>query len=187
MTSVGNPYIWGTTSHFNHALKEYGIPEQVVYRLQVVVDNIELPEEDRELKMFDNVNGKKLLGRAKYFRGIEQPLFCFIDPVLIKSWVKVSEDGSKKLELYLSLKCGNVTVTLSGDNLTDSLFEFIERIFDNRCTNHGEVYNLREESKAIMDSNTQYGEHERFIELTFFEPSKAQTFVDYINNNYKFD
>ena len=143
-----------------------------------------MPEDDRKINIFD---GDKLIGSAKYFYGIEKPLFSFYDSPM-KSCVKTEKDGSKKLELQLYLECGLPNIFISDDDLPDSLYEFITRIFDNRCTNHGEVYKLREEARIVLDADDGWpGRSKKFIDMTFYEPSKAQAFVDYINNNYKFD
>jgi hypothetical protein len=173
---------WGTLRHLKDSLEEYGISKEIVARLRIIVDNLEVPEEDRELKMFD---GDCLFGHAKYFNGIEQPLFSFHDASWIKSNVKVEEDGSKKLQLQLRLEWDLPCINMSGDNLTQSLYEFVVRLFDNNRTNHGDAYKLREAArvKLYTDDPEVYG---RSIDMTFFEPKNAQAFVDYINTNYKF-
>jgi hypothetical protein len=168
-------YIWGTSGHLLDALEKYGIPKEIVTRLVIVVDDV-------QLKMFDNYC---LFGHAKYFRGIEQPLFCFHDTNWMKSYVKVEQDGSKKLQLQLHLECGLPYINMSGDNLTQNLYEFVMELFDNNRMNHGDAYKLREAAKAVLDTDDP-GISGRFIDMTFFEQKNAQAFVDHINKNYVF-
>lgn len=173
---------WGTLRHLKDSLEEYGISKEIVARLRIIVDNLEVPEEERELKMFD---GDCLFGHAKYFNGIKQPLFYFHDTNWMKSYVKVEEDGSKKLQLQLHLECGLPYINMSGDSLTQNLYEFVVGLFDNNRTNHGDAYKLREAAKAVLDTDDP-GISGRFIDMTFFEPKNTQAFVDYINKNYIF-
>jgi hypothetical protein len=151
-------------------LRKHGVPETIAGSVTVG---------DEQIKY-----GGKHFARYKYFDDIEQPLFNFVDGSYRQQPIMVEEGGTQKPMFRLSLgPHDNPSLIFEGHDATPELHDFIR----SECLTQWmdkPGYQISKDSGAFF----QGGSHDRdgkYIYIEFWIPRGAQTFVDFVNSNYK--
>jgi hypothetical protein len=163
-----------------NAMVQYGIPEHTVKEIQDVVG--------------DAVGGSiltakgDLFGEYRYFQGIEQPLFNFHDEKYMKQPVVADpETGVVKpvFRLNLSADEGAAALIVSDRFATSELYCFIKEMVNIDADSAAyKKYELTMNANAALSDNKYFNSEGRCVHVVFWNPSEAQAFVDYINENY---
>lgn len=176
-------FTWGTLRHLINALKDHGVPSDTVDRLRIIVENIDVPEEDRRIIMYD---GQEIFGRAKYFEGIDKPLFCFSDDNLNYHHSEVKQKGDAtrsilRFRLSLSVKYNRICLSIGERQVTQKIREAISEAWVTFAQKTG--YS----GGTIGTVLIQETDSDTSIDVLFWRPEPAVAFVEYLNKNYEFD
>lgn len=177
--AVKNPYRWGTMNHLKHALQEHCIGDKFVDNLRILVENIESPEEDRTIIMYD---GNEVFGRAKYIDGIDQPLFDFSDDIYNDHDAEVSEEGVIYLVLRLgfSMEHGKISILIGERQATQNVCDYVSEAFL--------VISERPGYKTMSDNMSMLTKihcGRKSVMVLFNSASVAQAFITYVNKSLK--
>lgn len=156
--------------HVLHYLREWGVPETTAGR--VTVGNGKISD------------GNKLFALYRYFDGIEQPLFMFMDTAFKNQIVEIQADGSLKAKFRLCLGAHmSPSLVVEGHQATRELYEFLQRkCFTQYIDEPG--YQLTQRSGAFFQGGSHDADGKWFY-VEFWRPEGAQAFVDFVNENYK--
>ena len=208
-----NPYagsLRGTRNHVRNAMYEHGIPLDVISRLEITsggymgftgkyvttYPDAENLDDDRFTfipgiyNKIENEEDRKYRGRLRYFKGIENPLFCFDDKSLMQQKFEIDKDGRKRPKFRLNLTVSNeMGLTIYGSDATIDLYRFITEAIGSspdaiRKYRLGSWPNIR----LGEENNFWHSTNDRFINLEFNsnEGYAAKDFINYINKNYCF-
>lgn len=112
----------------------------------------------------------KPLAMAKYFEGIEEPLFAWVHPEM-KSWLNKATDRKVPPGFGLSLsKFGVPCLLVSAGEITLELQTLLTQM----------VENMGHPTQGVrFTNNAPY-----WIEVEFWEPAYAPGFISYLNQEY---
>ena len=162
--------------HVMNSLVKFGVPVNVVETVVFGKDEI-------------TYNGKPF-AVYKYFEGIEQPLFRFLDETYSRVFAQQNYviNGDKTLSPRFKLTLSNHDtpgLIISGKAANQEIHAFITNLV--MCNFTDDVkYKIKSDAGAFFQGGSNMPDGE-YIYIEFWKPSDAQAFVDYINENFKME
>ena len=162
-----------TLSHLLNALCTWGVPVAVVDKLSI---------QNADWLSYQG----KCFAKFKYFDGVEQPLFFFMDPGYITHpfIVKTNGDVNEMVPNYrLSLSDTNRAVLdIRGPDVTDSLkYKLRETLTP--IDDH-DWFPVSERAQAVMETGYDRTSGE-WVQVDFLMPVFAKEYLEKLNNEYR--
>lgn len=162
--------------HVMNSLVKFGVPVNVVETVVFGKDEI-------------TYNGKPF-AVYKYFKGIEQPLFRFLDETYSRVFAQQNYviNGDKTLSPRFKLTLSNNNtpgLIIAGKAACPKVHAFITSLVMCNFTDDVE-YKITSDAGAIFQSGS-YSPDDVYIFIEFWKHKGAQAFVDYINENFKME
>ncbi len=166
-------YPWGSTGALLNSAIAEGIP-------MTTVENF-IINGDRTVSM-----GGRVVGRYRWFQGIDKPLFQWFVEELApfnKQLFEVNPDTGEKKPLFkLSLNCHDMPAfEIHGDDAVPELHRFLNGMLTNWMDDPR--YKIHQAAGAFF----QGGSHDpngHWFMIEFWKSEGAQAFVDYMNEHY---